>query len=352
MLTVLRNKKVLIYLVSLLAIISANYALYHTRILSPMPTHIALASIIDMMLIIPLLTYFFVIRNKFSWKTMALVMLAGYAVANFVIPSQYLQQYAFLPYFVVITEGLFILLELYILYKIITKLPRLINTFRTAQHDSSYFKLNLQKTVSNTFEGKLAALFVTELSLFYYALFAWRKKASTSEGEMFSYHKNTSCMAVYVMLIHAMIIETAAFHYFLHQWNEYIAIVLLVANLYGILFLVAEIQATRLTPYLLTNNALHLYVGFSQGITIPLEEIKLFRPYMGPAELTKHERKHVFVAVAKDLELEPQKAQFEIILRNPLQLQLLYGFKKEVNRVLLNVDQSATFANSLESKLK
>ena len=72
------------------------------------------------------------------------------------------------------------------------------------------------------------------------------------------------------MLIHAIAVESIGLHYLLHQWNVVIAFVLLLLNIYSILYFLAEIHATRLTPYLLTEDTLLLQTGFSKSMLLPL----------------------------------------------------------------------------------
>lgn len=94
--------------------------------------------------------------------------------------------------------------------------------------------------------------------MFHYALFSWKKKLSIKHGDSFTYHQKTSVNAVYIMLIHAIAIESIGLHYWLHSWNAIVAYIILIANIYGILYFLAEINATRLTPFVLTDSHLML----------------------------------------------------------------------------------------------
>ena len=83
--------------------------------------------------------------------------------------------------------------------------------------------------------NKLVDIIVTECKLIYYAFLSWREKVP--EGEyVYSYHKKTGAIGVYIMIIHATLIESIGFHYLFHQWNPVVAWVLLILNVYAMFY--------------------------------------------------------------------------------------------------------------------
>jgi hypothetical protein len=42
----------------------------------------------------------------------------------------------------------------------------------------------------------------SEITMFYYSLLSWRKKPGI-DGQVFTFHKKTSAVALYIMMIHA-----------------------------------------------------------------------------------------------------------------------------------------------------
>src|SRR5699024_3019619 len=75
------------------------------------------------------------------------------------------------------------------------------------------------------------------------------------------------------MLIHAIIIETIGIHWWLHQHSILLSIVLLILNVYSIIFLIANIQAVRLNPVRMDENHLYISLGLVKKMVIPLHEI-------------------------------------------------------------------------------
>ncbi|WP_129729094.1 hypothetical protein [Ectobacillus funiculus] len=159
---------------------------------------------------------------------------------------------------------------------------------------------------------------------------------------VFTYHKKTSAIAFYVMLIHALIIESVGFHFLLHSWNPIVALVALILNLYTLLLFLAEIQALRLAPFILTDNHLYLQVGVMKRLKVSLQDIKSIHAYEGP-------EKEIFDAVLVDF-MKEQPA-FEITFHTPQTAQLLYGFTKTVTKVHLRPDKPQQFYTVLTENL-
>ncbi len=94
-----RRKGIWIGLVSL--ILLSNYLLYALPIVPAAPKEVVLGSILDCMFVIPIITYFFIIRKRYSLTYIFPVVIAGYIFARFIIPSDYLQAFSYVSYIIV-----------------------------------------------------------------------------------------------------------------------------------------------------------------------------------------------------------------------------------------------------------
>jgi hypothetical protein len=348
--TVAKKPRLLLYVILASLILATNYILYRTPIFGPVPEGAVIGSLLDLLIILPLLTYFMIIRKRYSLKYMGIVIFAGFAAAYFIVPQQHLSDYPFLPYLLIVSEGAFLLVELYIAYTVITRLPKLLKEYKTLASRNSFFLFNIRKAVETSLPDNTAArIFVTEFSMFHYSLFSWKVKVQIDHGMTFTYHKKTSVNAVYIMIIHAIAIESVGLHYFLHSWNPVVSYILLILNIYGILFMLAELQATRLTPFLLTEDHLLLQTGFSSSMHLPLSNIKEIKRYDGPEKFSRKEQKGLFDARVPDLIQE--KPMFEILLYEPQDVHFIYGLKRKANRIVLNVDEPDVFYHELQRSL-
>jgi hypothetical protein len=348
--SVLKNPKFLLFVVFAAMILSTNYILYRTNMFGPVPEGAVIGSLLDLLIILPLMTYFLIIRKRYSLKYMGIVILAGFAAAYFIVPQQHLSNYPFLPYLLILSEGAFLLFELFIAYTVITRLPKLLREYKKLSGQNSFFQSNIRKAAEIHLPNNTGIkILVTEISMFHYALFSWKKKTLVDHGQAFSYHKKTSVNAVYIMIIHAIGIESIGLHYFLHSWNPIVSYVLLFMNIYGILFILAELQATRLTPFLLTKDHLLLQTGFSKSMYLHLSNIKEVKHYDGPEKFTRKEAAEIYDIRVPDLIQE--KPMFEILLHEPQDVHLLYGLKRKVSRIVLNVDEPDVFFYELKRSL-
>jgi hypothetical protein len=341
------RSKWMIYSFLVLLILVCNYTLYHQTLFYPLDEKLVIASLIDFILVIPILTYFIIIRKRYSLKVIGLPLLGGYAAAYLIIPDDLLQSFSQLSWIILAIEGLFISVEVLLLYKVVMKLPKLKKEFTRITGLGVYFPESINQTLESVIKNNtLRNIWTTELSIYYFSLFSYRKKVGSQIIEhTFSYHKNTSAIALNIMLIHAIVIETLGLHYFLHQVNPVVSYILLLLNVYSVFLFLAEIQAIRLCPIQIIDKELLIQIGMMKRIKVPISNIVKFEHYNGPDTFSKAEEKHIFNARVNDLIQE--KPMFDIHLKTPIYANLLYGFTKEINRIVLTVDDPNRFYQTL-----
>lgn len=343
------KKRWLIWFAITSLIILSNTLVYALPIMSPLPSRVALGSLFDFVLTIPIVTYLLIIRKRYSLKYIFPVILAGYVAARFIIPNPYFKSYSFVTYIVVAGEIAFLCLELYLFYKIARKPPAIVRAYKKYKLTYPSFSYAIERAVyDSVFESVAVNVLLSECKLFYYALFSWRKKVPADSG-MFTYHKKTSVIAFNIMLIHATLIESIGFHYFLHQWNPIVAWILLILNIYAVIFFLAEIQAIRLCPYVVTDKELILQVGLTKQLIVPFGNIECIHHNKG-ALPSKIEQKQIFDATVNEFMKEP--AKLEIVLVEPMQATMFYGFQKTVTKVHINVDDERAFYDTVMNKVQ
>jgi membrane protein YdbS with pleckstrin-like domain len=344
----LRNRN-LIWFISLLTLVfGSNVLLYRLELMQPLPDNIALATLLDFMIIIPLITYFFIIRKRYSLKYLILVGFAGYGAAMLIIPQGYLGSYSFVRYILLAGEGAFFLVELYIVFKLVTKLPAIFKYYKQKQSDIPAFPHRMEQALTHYLkQNRFIEIVSSEMSMFYYSFFSWRKKQIFHDNE-FTFHKKTSAVALNLMLIHALVLESVGLHFFLHNWSPTIAFIALILNGYTVTLFLAEIQAIRLVPFMITDQSLYLQVGIMKRLTVPLKEIKSVRYYQGPEKVSKEVSKQVFDAVLADFVKE--KPAIEIEFYSPQEVKKMYGLKQRVLFVHLSPDEPQKFLETLNAK--
>lgn len=108
--------------------------------------------------------------------------------------------------------------------------------------------------------------------MFYYAFCSWKRK----QKDGITIYKNSSLIAFQIMLSHAVIIETIGVHWIFHiiGISPIISVILLILNVYGILFLLGDIQALRLNPLYIDENSIYLSQGLLKRAQIFFENIE------------------------------------------------------------------------------
>jgi membrane protein YdbS with pleckstrin-like domain len=339
-----------VFLLSL--IVCSNTLIYHTDILKPFPKDVVLGSMIDFIIVIPILTYFFIMRGRFSLKYILVVAILGYGAATFIIPMELRQSYSFIKYILFACEGAFILLEVYLVFTLARKLPLVLKSFRKNRMGAPLFQYRMEAAVTQHFKkSRMLDILITDLTMYYYSFCSWRRRPveQLEDISLFTFHKNSSAIAFNIMLIHAIVLESVGFHFLIHSWNATLSIVLLVLNILTVFFIIAEIQVIRFCPYVITDQHLYMQVGIMKRLRVPLVEIKQIQHYQGPDKLSKEEQREVFDAVLTDFMKE--KPIYEIEFTRPQEMKLMYGFKRKVTKAHLRPDEPQKFYEILSGKI-
>lgn len=153
-------------------ILLSNYVLYALPIVPAAPKEVVLGSLLDCMFVIPVITYFFIIRKRYSLTYILPVVIAGYIFARFIIPSEYLLDFSYVTYIIVAGEIAFVCVELFLLYKIVRMLPNILRKYKEYKREYSSFSYAIDAAFHATMKrNKLVDVIVTECKLIYYAFY-------------------------------------------------------------------------------------------------------------------------------------------------------------------------------------
>jgi hypothetical protein len=336
------------FLALCLLVIGSNMILYMIPFFKPVPNLVVAGSMFDFLLVIPLLVYYFIIRKRYSWKLTVLTAIASYGLATLIIPDSLLDNVSMIPKALLLLEAGFVSIELYLLIIVIRKFPKVKASYRKLPVELPFLIKIKQAFYSHFSESRMLDAVVSEITMLYYALFSWRKPALKS-GEVFTFHKKTSFVALNLMLIHALIIESVGLHYFFSKIDHTLSLVLLFINVYSVLFLFGQMQAVKKIPLITTEDSIIMNIGFFKGMSLPYTAIKEIRRYEGPDTISASEKKYTFEALVSDF--IPEKPSIEILLKEPVVTDLIYGFKKKVTRVVIKVDEPSSLMNIIEKRM-
>ncbi|RFU63476.1 hypothetical protein [Peribacillus glennii] len=344
-----QSRKTWVLLGLIVLVLLSNIILHQQAALEPLPKWAVFGSLLDFIISIPLLVYFLVLRKKYSAKWILPVIAGGFFLAGFIIPDRQLVQFEFVTWVIYGVVALFILLEIYLLSAVVKKVPQLISTWKKVRSQEPFFMLALQKTGREVFEGKNVLDFIAfDISLYHYGLFSWRSAGREKvDGEYFTYHKNTGYLAFVIMIIHALVLESVGFHFWIHGMNPMASWIMLALNVYGILYILADYQTVKLCPLRIKDGNMTMQIGISRHLELPLELISDIREFE-ERTISKEEQKKIFsVSLA---EFIPEHPQYEILLKEPVMAGSAYGIKRIIEKIHIRVDDPQAFYRAVKEK--
>jgi len=321
-----------IWLTLLFVVFISNYALYNTGLgLSILPVETAgvvLGSLIDLIVVMPLL--FMLYKRKFSIKQAILLAAAGCIAARFIIPIHHLQPFVAVTWAGFVVEGAFIAIEVLFVVTLFYYMPKILADVRaSALPDIFSFPHAVEKHAP---KYTVIQMLCADLLVLYYGFASWKRKKRTG----ITLHKNSSYIAFQIMMIHAIVIETIGLHWWLHEKSMLLSILLLIINVYSVVFFLADMQAIRLNPIYATNDALYVSLGLMKRVTIRFAMIEKIEEEQ---ELLKGKLpKDTIDFIARDFgEAYPQLI---LKMKEPVEVTFMLGIKKRYDAVAIKADQA------------
>lgn len=340
-------QKLLLFL--LILVLLSNILLYRSpleNLLHAANTKgVVIGSLVDLAIVAPLLFLTITRKKGFTVKRFITWMVAGIVIARFLIPATYFEPYKYVPFFAIGIELFIVLAEVGLLILLVYHLPKIVRTVKL-QKLGPLFTLHsiVEKQVRN---HPIINIFTAELLMFYYAFASWKKSVPTGKN-YFSLHQKSNLIAFYIMLIPAIVIETIGIHWLLHGKSLVLSIVLLLINIYTVIYFIADIQCIRLNPLYVDNERIYVSLGLGKRMVIPFEDIIQIK-WGKDASEEKLNQKTTIDFIAKDFEAAPPHCIIE--LKKSKSATLLFGMKKNYSKVAIRLDDPARFKAQLEKHM-
>lgn len=202
----------------------------------------------------------------------------------------------------------------------------------------------LRQAVKDEFgDSKLAAFFLHDLCMLYYALFSWKRKAADGlTGRIaFTYHRKNPPYLYAGIITHILVFEAVVVHLMVQQWSHLAAWLLTAADIWLLVFVWADCRASTLKPVLLDDGMLRIRFGLRLQADVPLDAI---------------------AAVASAREYEPDSAEMKrfagpivgapnvrIELNCPITVDTLLFMPRSVTGIYLTLDEPRQFVREVDS---
>ncbi|WP_235298716.1 hypothetical protein [Portibacter marinus] len=285
--------------------------------------NLTLAISIDLLFTVPLVYFLTIRKSKISTATIIPVLMSGYLIGSILFQED---QKMYINYFKIY---LLPLLEIGILTYIIFKVRQVIINFRKKHRSQADIYTVLKKTCNQLFPVLYAQILTSEIAVFYYGFFDWKKKRYQSHE--FTYHLKSGTPALMAILIFIIVIETFAVHMLLEKWSNTAAWVLTALSIYTIFQFFGWLRSLSKRPIQVTNDKLYLKYGMMREVLIDRSDIQNIE--CSRKRLTKHEM-HITLSPFSDLESH----NVILSLTKPYELQGLFGTKKRFKTIAFHAD--------------
>lgn len=318
----LRSFPLIILASSLLLILSPSI---------PLNPDLALGIIIDMTILLPF-TYWLAIRKtSIPSITTIPVFIVSVLLLGQLLPAGFSQRLQQMETFI------FPVLELVVLGFIVLKVQAFAKAFPKDSTEQDFLVLIRQAAREVLKNGRIASVFATEIAVFYYAFFTWKK---VDPNGLTHYRKN-GMVALFWAVILILLVETFVLHIFLMRWNATAAWIIFGLSLYGAIQIFAHIKALKRRQSTVGNGELHLKYGLFGDTNIKLDNIDHWE--WSRKRLDKEDKQVQQLSLLE--ELEPHN--LVIYLKEPATLSKAYGIQKSFTQLMLQIDKQDTFETLL-----
>ncbi len=333
-----KSRQILWYLLFTLILLS-NFILYNTGFgRSIIPTEangVVLGSLLDFMIVAPIV--FMIAKRKYSLNWLIGLSAAGCILARLMIPQPLLEPYVAITWIGLAMELCIVVFELFLILSLIRYMPKIVQSIRDSNTPLLFSFPHAVDT--HVQKNPLIHVLCSELLMFYYALFSWRKTAKKG----LTLHTKTSFVAFQVMIIHAIVIETLGIHWWLHNKYPIVSIILLILNIYSVLFFIGDLQAVRLIPAQVRNGTLFLSAGLMKRTEIQLNQITEI--IVDQQILQQKLSKETAQFIMKDL--ETPKPNILLKMKTPVKVIMPFGLEKQYTEVAILVDEPKAFIEAI-----
>jgi len=303
---------------------------------SPRPALLADVMALDLALGLPLLGYALVIRGGYvSAAVLPLLLLASTGLAFLAVPEG---GGRVLPVLIVVAPAL----ELAAIAVGLWRLRAIIEAYRAARSELPYASdaLRVALGTGGKLPPALARMASFELTAIACAVAGWRWRFVPRPGvRAYSSHRTSGQAVLAGALVFLMLIEIPLVHLTVHAvWSDLAAWLLTALSAYGLLWVIGDVQASRLHPHTVTATHLHLRAGQRAASDLALASITAVR---GATAQDGADASIVAFGTAN----------IRIEVAPPAVVHGFLGRPTEASNLLIRTDEPERFIRDLEARL-
>lgn len=319
-------------LLILSVIVLANSSVFQVH-----PKELSIGITFDLVFVIPFV-YLLLIRKKEIPKiTTVPFFIAGIVIASFIIPKD------FQFHLTQVKNSMLPIVETTIFFLVIYKVRQLNKAFKKDRSETLDFYSALKNASAQILPKKISGAFATEIAVLYYGFFNWKKrKLSVNE---FSYHMRSGTIALLIIFMFLIMVETSVVHLLLQKWSTLAAWVLSILSIYTCLQVFGIMRSMSKRPISIDNGELKLRYGLFSESTISISNIENIELSTKLIDFDNRTKK---LSPMRDFESH----NVLIRLKKEEVLFGLYGLKSTYKNLALYVDEKERFKKEIENALQ
>ncbi len=335
--------RTLIWFIGLALLLCATEAwIVQSHYFPQKPDLFSLGITLDIVLGLPTLYYVFVVHRKtLPAVTLVPVFVVALLLAGYILPTEH---HTYLAY----ARQAVPLGEIVVVGFIVVQMRQVVRLFKELRSEYVYVIDAVEATFYRVFGKSLViSIVLTEFTLLYYSVFAWRKQFMSEHKSIavFRYHTRGGYPAILGVLLLCVVVETAGLHVLVQQWSHLAAWILTALSVYSALWLCGDFNAMRLNPITLTQERLYLRTGLRWRADIDRANIAEIRV------LTTADKRNIAnksSELYKALRITPMgDARLLLTFSQPTEIHGLFGIRKHTRYVALSVDDERRFLTAL-----
>jgi len=292
---------------------------------------------IDLLITVPLLYFLLIRKTKIPKTTVLPCLILGMILCTMVLPTEN-QQYLNL-----FKTWVFPVIELLVISYVVYNVRKAVQAYQQKKDGRLDFFSTLKKTCYEILPKGAVIPVVTEIAVFYYGFFYWKKRV-LRENE-FSYHKNSGSITLLVALLLIIAVETVTLHVLLAKWSTAAAWILTFLSIYSGFQIFGFLRSMPKRPIQIESDKLLLRYGIMTEATIALKDIERIEISSKDLELDKETRKLSILGALESHNLILHLKQENTLIG-------LYGIQRNFKRLALYIDETAAFKNRIDTFLE
>ena len=172
-----------------------------------------------------------------------------------------------------------------------------------------------------------------------------RAQETPKEAVSFSYHQKTGIQALLSGLLMAALVEAVVLHILIALWNHWVALLATLSTVWVALQILAQIRVVGMRPIYIAGDEIVLRNGAFDIARLPIQNISQLEITPRTDASSPDGLKPLHVTF-------PANSNIRIQLAKPMTATILNRQRREVDCVLLALDQPNEFADYLRPKLE